>query len=137
MSKDFTVDELYECIRYREDEFNCGYDELLLLLAEYIDDERIIRKAFNNYRDNQRGLRNWLRAEEEKRKIIRTFKLYRKTAMINQAQYIAVVEQNRYLQQLIKENRQWHFMDTLKTVWKQLKLNITLIKNLVVLFIGM
>ena len=41
MSKDFTVDELYECIRYREDEFNCGYDELLLLLAEYIDDERI------------------------------------------------------------------------------------------------
>ena len=41
MSKDFTVDELYECIRYREDEFNCGYDELLMLLAEYIDDERI------------------------------------------------------------------------------------------------
>jgi hypothetical protein len=57
--------------------------------------------------------------------------------MINQAQYIAVVEQNRYLQQLIKENRQWRFTDTLKTVWKQLKLNITLIKNLVVHFIGM
>ena len=100
-------------------------------------DERIIRKAFNNYRDNQRGLRDWFKAEEEKRKIIRTFKLYRKTAMINQAQYIAVVEQNRYLQQLIKENRQWRFTDTLKTVWKQLKLNITLIKNLVVHFIGM
>ena len=137
MSKDFTVDELYECIRYREDEFNCGYDELLLLLAEYIDDERIIRKAFNNYRDNQRCLRDWFRAEKEKREIIRTFKLYRKTAMINQAQYIAVVEQNRYLQQLIKENRKWGFTDTLKTVWKQLKLNITLIKNLVVHFIGM
>ena len=44
MSKDFTVDELYECIRYREDEFNCGYDELLLLLAEYIDDERITKE---------------------------------------------------------------------------------------------
>ena len=41
MSKDFTIDELYELIRYREDEFNCGYDELLLLLAEYIDDKRI------------------------------------------------------------------------------------------------
>ena len=44
MSKDFTIDELYECIRYREDEFNCGYDELLLLLAEYIDDERITKE---------------------------------------------------------------------------------------------
>ena len=41
MNKDFTVDELYECIRYREDDFNCGYDELLLLLAEYIADKRI------------------------------------------------------------------------------------------------
>lgn len=44
MSKDFTIDELYECIRYREDELNCGYDELLLLLAEYIDDERITKE---------------------------------------------------------------------------------------------
>ena len=100
-------------------------------------DERIIRKAFNNYRDSQRGLRDWFKAEKEKREIIRTFKLYRKTAMINQAQYIAVVEQNRYLQQLIKENRKWGFTDTLKTVWKQLKLNITLIKDLVLHFIGM
>ena len=48
MSKDFTVDELYECIRYREDEFNCGYDELLLILAEYIDDERITEEI-NRY----------------------------------------------------------------------------------------
>ena len=51
MSEDFTVDELYECIRYREDEFNCGYDELLLLLAEYIDDERITREI-NKYVDD-------------------------------------------------------------------------------------
>lgn len=51
MSKDFTVDELYECIRYREDEFNCGYDELLLLLADYIDDERIT-KEINKYVDD-------------------------------------------------------------------------------------
>ena len=48
MSKDFTVDELYECIRYREDEFNCGYDELLMILADYIDDERIT-KEINRY----------------------------------------------------------------------------------------
>ena len=51
MSEDFTVDELYECIRYREDEFNCGYDKLLLLLAEYIDDERIT-KEINKYVDD-------------------------------------------------------------------------------------
>ena len=44
MSKDFTVDELYELIKYEEDGFNCGYDELLLLLAEYIDDERITKE---------------------------------------------------------------------------------------------
>lgn len=36
MSKDFTVDELYDCIK---DE--CGLDEMLLLLAEYIDDKRV------------------------------------------------------------------------------------------------
>ena len=44
MNKEFTIDELYECIRYRENEFNCGYDELLLLLAEYIGDERITKE---------------------------------------------------------------------------------------------
>ena len=41
MSEDFALDELYELIRFRENDFNCGYDELLLLLAEYIDDKRI------------------------------------------------------------------------------------------------
>ena len=100
-------------------------------------DEKLIRKAFNNYRDSQRNLREWFKIEREKRKILKTFKVLRRTAMVNQAQYVAVVEQNRYLQQLIKENRKWRFMDTLKTVWKQLKLNITLIKNLVMYFIGM
>ena len=48
MSKDFTIDELYELIRYEEDGLNCGYDELLLLLAEYIDDERITEEI-NRY----------------------------------------------------------------------------------------
>ena len=50
MSRDFTIDELYECIRYRKDEFNCGYDELLMILAEYIDDERITEEI-NRYVD--------------------------------------------------------------------------------------
>ena len=40
MSKDFTIDELYNCIK--ED---CGLDELLLLLAEYINDERITKEV--------------------------------------------------------------------------------------------
>lgn len=100
-------------------------------------DEKLIRKAFNNYRDSQRNLHEWFKIEREKRKILKTFKILRRTAMVNQAQYIAVVEQNRYLQQFIKENRKCHFMDTLKTVWKQLKLNITLIKNLVMHFMEM
>ena len=58
MSKDFTIDELYECIRYREDDFNCGYDELLLLLAEYIDDKRIteeIEKYVDEFDKTMRG----------------------------------------------------------------------------------
>lgn len=100
-------------------------------------DEKLIRKAFNSYRDSQGNLHEWFKIEREKRKILKTFKILRRTAMVNQAQYMAVVEQNKYLQQLIKENRKWHFMDTLKTVWKQLKLNITLIKNLVAHFIEM
>ena len=100
-------------------------------------DEKLIRKAFNSYRDSQRNLHEWFKIEREKRKILKTFKILRRTAMVNRAQYTAVVEQNRYLQQLIRENRKWRFMDTLKTVWKQLKLNITLIKNLVMHFIGM
>ena len=48
MSKDFTIDELYELIRFRENDFYCGYDELLLILAEYIDDKRITEEI-NRY----------------------------------------------------------------------------------------
>ena len=58
MSKDFTIDELYELIRYEEDGLNCGYDELLLLLAEYIDDKRIteeIEKYVNEFDKAMRG----------------------------------------------------------------------------------
>ena len=42
--KDFTVDELYNFIR-TDQEYKCGLDEVLLLMAEYIDDERIIKEV--------------------------------------------------------------------------------------------
>ena len=47
--KDFTVDVLYDHIRTDQD-YLCGLDEVLLLMAEYIDDERIIREV-NKYVD--------------------------------------------------------------------------------------
>lgn len=40
MNRDFTVDELYELIKH-DVEYPCGYDEVMLLLAEFIDDKRI------------------------------------------------------------------------------------------------
>lgn len=58
MNRDFTIDELYELIRFRERDFNCGYDELLLLLAEYIDDKRIteeIEKYVDEFDKAMRG----------------------------------------------------------------------------------
>lgn len=42
--KDFTVDELYNFIR-TDQEYACGLDEVLLLMAEYIDDKRIIEEV--------------------------------------------------------------------------------------------
>lgn len=42
--KDFTVDELYNFIR-TDQEYQCGLDEVLLLMAEYIDDKRIIEEV--------------------------------------------------------------------------------------------
>ena len=42
MSDDFTIDELYDLIKVTDDPYqNCGLDEVLALLAEYIDDKRI------------------------------------------------------------------------------------------------
>ncbi len=41
MNRDFTVDELYELIKH-DVEYPCGYDEVMLLLAEFIDDKRIM-----------------------------------------------------------------------------------------------
>ena len=43
-SNDFTVDELYDMIRIDQED-RCGLDEVLLLMAEYIDDERIIKEV--------------------------------------------------------------------------------------------
>ena len=46
MSDDFTIDELYEFIREHEDPHqNCGLDEVLMLMAEYIGDKRIIEEV--------------------------------------------------------------------------------------------
>lgn len=42
--KDFTVDALYDFIR-TDQEYICGLDEVLLLMAEYIDDERVIKEV--------------------------------------------------------------------------------------------
>ena len=58
MDKNFTIDELYELIRFRKNDLNCGYDELLLLLAEYIDDIRItkeIEKYVDEFDKTMRG----------------------------------------------------------------------------------
>ena len=44
MSKDFNVNELYELIKH-DVKYPCGYDEVMLLLAEYIDDKRIIEEV--------------------------------------------------------------------------------------------
>ena len=43
-NEDFTVDELYNFIR-TDQEYPCGLDEVLMLMAEYIDDERIIKEV--------------------------------------------------------------------------------------------
>lgn len=42
MSSDFTIDELYNLIKISTTEPNCSIDELLMLLAEHIGDDRII-----------------------------------------------------------------------------------------------
>jgi len=41
MNRDFTVDELYELIKH-DVEYPCGYDEVMMLFAEFIGDKRII-----------------------------------------------------------------------------------------------
>ena len=43
MSEDFTVDDLYKLIKI--DKYPCGIDEVLMLLAEYIGDKRIIEEV--------------------------------------------------------------------------------------------
>ena len=50
MNKDFTIDKLYELIKH-DVKYPCGYDEVMLLLAEYIDDKRIIEEV-NKYVDD-------------------------------------------------------------------------------------
>lgn len=46
MDDEFTVDELYRLIRITDDPYqNCGLDEVLALLAEYIGDKRIVKEV--------------------------------------------------------------------------------------------
>jgi hypothetical protein len=46
MDDEFTVDELYRFIRITDDPYqNCGLDEVLALLAEYIGDKRIVKEV--------------------------------------------------------------------------------------------
>ena len=49
MNDDFTVEELYNLIKI-EDDYSCGIDEVLSLLAEYIGDKRI-EKEVDKYID--------------------------------------------------------------------------------------
>lgn len=49
MQDEFTVDELYNLIKI-EDNYSCGIDEVLGLLAEYIGDKRI-EKEVDKYID--------------------------------------------------------------------------------------
>lgn len=44
VTEEFTVDELYELIR-TDVEHHTGIDEVLGLLAEYINDKRVIREV--------------------------------------------------------------------------------------------
>lgn len=69
MSSEFSIDELYNLIRVTDDPYqNCGLDEVLLLLAEYINDERITEEV-NKYVDwyyEDIGLRGGEDGEEER-----------------------------------------------------------------------
>lgn len=50
MNNTFTVNELYNLIKISPTEPNCGIDELLMLLAEFIGDDRVIDEV-NKYVD--------------------------------------------------------------------------------------
>ena len=67
MSDDFSVDELYNLIKITDDPYqNCGLDEVLMLMAEYIDDKRIEREI-NKYVDiyyDEIGMGDWIKNED-------------------------------------------------------------------------
>ena len=70
MSEEFTSEELYNLIKFNESRFACGYDELLMLLAEYIDDDRVtkeIEKYVEMYDEVFR--RDWVCLTEMKEKL--------------------------------------------------------------------
>ena len=66
MSDDFSIDELYNLIKITDDPYqNCGLDEVMMLLAEYIGDKRI-EKEVSKYVDiyyNEIGMGDWVKRE--------------------------------------------------------------------------
>lgn len=51
MSKDFNLEELKKLIKIKGDGNDCGIDEVLMLLAEYIGDEEVLNEV-GKYVDN-------------------------------------------------------------------------------------
>ena len=66
MSDDFSIEELYDLIKITDDPYqNCGLDEVMMLLAEYIGDSRI-EKEVNKYVDiyyDEIGMGEWVKNE--------------------------------------------------------------------------
>lgn len=61
MNNTFTVNELYNLIKISPTEPNCSIDELLMLLAECIGDDRVIdevSKYVDKYYENLKGVNN-------------------------------------------------------------------------------
>lgn len=92
--------------------------------------ERKLKKALNYYRDSQISLSSWFEAERTKRELLREYRLLKRTARVATAQYAAVVEQNKYLQRVIKENQKCQHTYFLKAVWKQLGKSVEHLKAL-------
>ena len=66
MSDDFSIEELYDLIKITDDPYqNCGLDEVMMLLAEYIGDSRI-EEEVSKYVDiyyNEIGMGEWVKNE--------------------------------------------------------------------------
>ena len=66
MSNDLTVNELYELIKH-DVEYPCGLDEVLLLLAEFIDNEKVTEEVNKYVDDLYKDLGLGRRSEKDER----------------------------------------------------------------------